>query len=424
MLARVGSLFIKMLVTTILIPNYLGAGLTGTLNYPLIFFFTGICTLGTDALVTRQLLQNPEQENELLGTALRLRLFGGLCAIPIIYLTYYIISQSATHAPAASFQHIVIMSLICLVQAIQILDSYFQSRTQGKNIMLVQVGANILSAIIKFFLVLASASIEAFIVMLVVDVALLQLGYIYFYRKQGKSIFQWTYNPAIAKKLLKLGWPLAFAAIFVSLYLRIGQIMIDAILGNKASGVYSTVLQLTESWYFIPVAISAAVFPAMMNFRKNQPEVYTKRMTNLYDLMVIISVSIALCITFGAPYVYELFYASRPEFIAGAAVLQVNAWAGVFAFLGTASGQYLIGEGLTKISLIRTLCGALFIILLNALWIPKYGIIGAAYANIAAQAIATFSLFLFPKTRKHALIILKSLFFINIINALHKQFSK
>lgn len=419
MLARVGSLFIKMLVTALLLPNYLGAASMGALNYPLIMLFTGICTLGTDALVTRQLLQNPERENELMGSAFRLRLIGGLVAIPMIYLTYYFIQNIGQNAPAASFKQLAVMSLICLVQATQIIDSYFQSKAQGKTIMFVQVTANILSAALKLILVLFKAPIDAFIVMLVIDVLLLQIGYIYHYRRQGHSIFNWKYDPKVAKQLLTLGWPLAFSAIFVSLYMKVGQIMLDTMKGNSVSGVYSVVSQHTESWFFVATAISTALFPAIMNFRKNQPELYQKRMINLYDLMVVVSVGIALTITLIAPFLYRTFL--KPEFLPGAAALQVNAWAGVFAFLGTASGQFLIAEGLTKISLLRTLLGAIAIILFNLWLIPQHGMVGAAFANVLAQATSTFSLLLFPKTRKQGYLLLRSLFFISLISNLRKK---
>src|SRR3546814_11302476 len=76
MVARVGAIFIKMVVTAIVIPNYLGSSLNGELNYPLVLvsFFAAACALGMDSFVTRQLLQQPEKKNTILGTAFRLRL--------------------------------------------------------------------------------------------------------------------------------------------------------------------------------------------------------------------------------------------------------------------------------------------------------------------------------------------------------------
>jgi len=196
--------------------------------------------------------------------------------------------------------------------------------------------------------------------------------------------------------------------------------MLDAYQGNSSSGVYSTVLQYTESWYFVGVAICTSLFPAIMNFRKNQPDLYLKRMANLYDLMVGISVCIALGITLLAPHLFDFIYSTRPEFLIGASALAVNVWAGVFVFLGLASGQYLIAEGLTRITLLRTLIGAIAIILLNIYLIPRYGIMGVAYANVMAQFMSTFALLLFKPTRYQGLLLVRALLFISLFKFFYK----
>src|SRR5699024_3662620 len=105
--------------------------------------------------------------------------------------------------------------------------------------------------VIKLVGVFLGASLNFFIFTLVLDVLWLQIGYLYFYRKQGESIFQWRFSPKIAKQLLLAGWPLALSSIFVSLYMKMDQIMIDALLGAEKLGVYSTVVTYSESWYFI-----------------------------------------------------------------------------------------------------------------------------------------------------------------------------
>lgn len=426
MLARVGSLVIKMLVNAIVLPNYLGGVLFGTYNYPLTFlsFFIGLCTLGTDSLVTRQLLRSPNLKNEILGSAFFIRLCGGLVALPLIYFTFHLLSSIAPHAPSANFQQVAFVSIICLIQSTQIIDSFFQAKVQGKYIMYVQVGGNLMSAFLKIMLVYLGASINYFIAMLVVDVVLLQLGYIIAYKRLGENVFHWKYNSRIAKHLLKAGWPLALSAIFVSLYMKIDQLMIDAMLGSEQLGVYSTVVTFSESWYFIPVAISSALFPAIMNFRKNSRAIYEKRMSNLYELMVVMSVSIALVVTFIAPYLYGFLYKSRPEFFAGSAVLQIHIWSGVFTFLATSSSQYLIAEKYTHIALTRTVLGALCNVGLNFLLIPKYGIVGAAYGTLLAYLVAAFSILLFRKTRRQGILLLKSLFLLNILKSLVNKNSR
>lgn len=424
LIARVGSLFIKMLVTTFALPTYLGSAHFGTYNYPLVLlaFFTGIATMGTDGLITRQLIQHPEKENELLGSALRIRLITGFLVLPLVYIAYFIIARYAPEAPAASFKQVALVSFICIIQAVQIIDSFFQAKVKGKMIMIVQVGGNILSAAIKLILILLKAPLDAFIWTLVIDVLILQIGYLALYRKLGHHISAWKYDAQTAKELIKQGWPLAFSSLFITFYMKIDQLMIDALLGKSALGVYTIVVGLSESWYFMPVAISTSLFPAIMNARKSSPELYQKRLGNLYELMVVVSISVAIIVTLIAPILFTYYY--PPEYAAGLHTLQVHIWAGVFTFLGTASAQFLIAEGLTKITLYRTAFGAIVNLVLNFFFIPKFGIIGAAYATLIAYFASTFFLLFIKRTRPNAILMIKSLFLFGLLSTIKERFSK
>src|SRR5690554_3918347 len=93
--ARMGSLFLKMLITAIALPNYLGAAQNGVLSYPIVLvgFFVAVAALGMDSFVTRQLLHQPGRGNMILGTAFRLRLIAGFAVLPLIYATYLLIER-------------------------------------------------------------------------------------------------------------------------------------------------------------------------------------------------------------------------------------------------------------------------------------------------------------------------------------------
>jgi len=420
MMARVGTLLIKMLMG-IAVANYLGSTGNGILNYPmaLITFFMAASALGLDAYITRELLQRPQSKNVLLGTAFTLRLSAGLIVLPLIYFTYFLINSLSDASAGVPFNFIAIVSFVCVIQSINIIDSYFQSQIQGKKIMLVQVFANIISALAKIILIFLAAPIAWFIWALLADAAFLAIGYLWMYHKSNESVFHWKFDKSLAKYLIKMAWPLAFSAILVTLYMKIDQIMISSYLGSSALGVYSTVVSLSESWYFIPVATVSALFPAIMNARKHDEERYQNRLQNLYDLMSFISLGIAIIMTFASPLVYKILY--KADYAAGAEVLAIHVWAGIFVFLGSASGQYLIAEGYTKLSLVRTALGALVNIILNIWWIPIFGIKGAAWASLIAYAVATFYIILIPKTRAQGIMMLKSIFQINLIRKLIKH---
>jgi len=415
MLARVGSMAIKILVA-IALTHYLSKSDIGILNYPVAFvtFFTAAAALGVDGFVTRELLRHPEKKDQLLGTAFILKVTGGLIILPIIYATYTIVNNYKVIETPLIF--VMIVGFTGLVQSFNIIDSYFQSRTQGKYIMRVQIAGNLLSAAIKLALIIIGASLKWFIFALLLDAVLLATGYLFIYQNNGESILKWTFKTDIAKFLLKNSWPLAFSAILVSIYLNIDKLMIEYYRGAGDLGVYSNAVQLAEAWYFIPVAITASVFPAIMNARRDDPERYQRRMQNMYDLMVWISMALAIVITISAPLIFRILFTE--EFYDGAHVLSINIWAGIFVFLGTASAQFLIAEGYTKLSMLRTAMGALINIVLNIFWIPKYGIAGAAFATLVAYACSTFWILLIPKTRQQGIMMLKSLFLITLYQKL------
>ncbi|OZA21597.1 MAG: polysaccharide biosynthesis protein [Sphingobacteriales bacterium 17-39-43] len=399
-LARVGSLGIKILAG-IAVANYLGKTANGMLNYPLVFvtFFLAAAALGLDGFVTRELLSEPDKKNKLLGTAFRMRLLAGIAIIPLAWLTYTLFKGNSGDIPVS---YILIASCIGITQSLSIIDSYFQSRVQGKYVMMVQVTGNLLSAGIKLVLIF-----------------ILGFGYLIAYRARGNYVSEWEYEGKLARYLLKHSWPLAFSAILVTVYMKIGQLMVESFLGVGALGIYSTVVNWSESWYFIPVAIVTSVFPAIMNARRDDPLRYQKRLTDMYDLMVLISLGIAIFMSFASTYIYQYFYAA--EFAEGAKILSIHIWAGVFVFLGSASGQYLVAEGYTRYSLYRTAAGAVVNVVLGFFWIPLYGLQGAAFATLIAYFSATFFIIVFPETRKQGINMLKSLFLISLIQKIAKR---
>ncbi len=419
MMARVGSLAIGIVINNFALSNYLGTKAFGILNYPMaiVTFFMAVAALGLDGLVTRQLLNEPEKQNRILGTAFRLRIIAGILTLPLVYITYVVISRhKAIETPLS---YVLIVALTSVIQSVNIIDSYFQSRVQGKAIMQVQVIGNLLSAAIKLIFILLKMPLIWFVWALVLDAVIIGLGYLITYTRHHNRLNQWTFSSGEARQLLKLSWPLTFSALLVSIYMKIDQLMIDTYLNVQQLGIYSTVARLSESWYFIPVAIVTSVFPAIMHARNTDKERYYKRLQNMYDLMVVISLSIALVMTFGSSLIYHLAY--KPEFWPGAPVLAVHVWAGIFVFLGSASGQYLIAEGYFKLSMLRTGVGAIVNVALNIYWIPAYGIIGAAYATLIAYAVATFFILFIPQTRGQGVQMLKSLFLISLFQKVIKR---
>lgn len=418
MLGRVGSIAIKM-VTSIMVANYLLTYNNGILNTSLayIFLFASVAGLGLDSFIVKELHQYPEKRDQILGTAFMLKVIAGLSCIPAIYLAWQLFPLADV-----SYKFIFILSFTGLLQSLTVVDAYFQSEVQSKYIMQVQIVGNLLSAAIKVFLIYGlGASLIAFVYALIVDVFVLSLGYLIMYQRKGRSVFHWRYNRRLALRLLSLSWPLIISGIMVSVYMKIDAIMLKEILGKtgaSAAGAYATVVMFSEALNFVPVAIVTSLFPAILNARRDDPQRYQKRLQNLFDLMVWLSMAFAIFISFSSSYIYTWF---KPEFASAAPVLTVHVWGGIFVFLGVASGQYLIAEGHQKLTFIRTGIGALINIGLNLVLIPKMGMMGTAIATVIAYFAAAFIILFIPKTRPQGIMMLKSLFLISLFQKLGKR---
>ncbi|RZK12529.1 MAG: flippase, partial [Flavobacterium sp.] len=166
------------------------------------------------------------------------------------------------------------------------------------------------------------------------------------------------------------------------------------------------------------VAIVTSLFPAILNARRDDPIRYKRRLQNLFDLMVWLSLAFAIFITFASPIIYKLF---KPAFASAAPVLALHVWGSIFVFLGVASTQVLIAEGLNKLTFIRTGFGALVNIALNFLLIPSMGMMGTAIATVIAYASTNLLLIFIPKTRKQGIMVIKSILLISLFQKLFKR---
>ena len=126
--------------------------------------------------------------------------------------------------------------------------------------------------------------------------------------------------------------------------------------------------------------------------------------------MTWIAVAIAIPITFLSNNIISIVYGTN--YIQASPVLSIYVWAGIFVFLGVASGKFLLAENYTRIAFYRTLFGAVINVVLNIIFIPKYGIKGAAITTLISYFAATFFIVFMKNTRQQSVMMFKSLLLI------------
>ena len=367
------------------IARYLGPEQFGSLSFAIAFtwLFGAVSTLGLPEIVVRDLVRKPDTKLETLGTAAALLFLGGVLTYCLILITIFWIRPEDQLAKIL----VAILGSTMLFKASEIAVYWFESQVISKYTVWVQNGSFLIFAGIKVLLILNGTPLIAFAWITLGEASIAAIMLSIMLGIHGPRLRQLCVSLARAKILLKDSWPLLLSSIAVVVYMKIDQIMLGQMVGDEAVGIYSAAVRISEVWYFIPTMIVASVFPAILKARNSSEEQYYKKLQHLFDLMLWLSIGIALPMTFLSESVIKILFGET--YLDASSILSIHIWASVFVFLGVASSKWFIAENRQILSFQRTTIGALANVILNFLFIPQFQAVGAATATIISYAIAT-----------------------------------
>ncbi len=378
------------------IARYLGPSNYGALNYSIAFvgIFSFISTLGVDGILSRELVKTPEKRDELLGTAFRLKLIGGIIAFCLSVLVVMIFQTN----PLIRLL-VILFSFSFIAQSINVISSYFNAEVKSKNNVMATLIATAISSVLKIIVILLSKGVIWIMIIFVLDFIWQGIGLMSSYRHYGLKIGNWRFNKILSKEILRNSWPLMLASAASFIYLKIDQVMIGSMLGNYNVGIYAVAVKLVEVWYFIPIIICSSLFPAILNAKKAGIEIYKNRLKNFYILMALIPIAMAIPITLLAKPIIQILFGSG--YLESIPILRIYIWSSLGLFLSMAVGQYLMSENLVKIIFISNLIAMLINVILNLIFIPMFGITGSAWATLISYFILPIGVWIYLKSKNY-----------------------
>lgn len=389
--------------------RYLGAESFGMLSYALSFatIYVVVSGLGMEKLLIREFVSFPQKADIIWSTGLRIKITASLIALLLAAGINTIISPLSTEVFYITF----IILIGSFFRFSDIVKYRFESLISSKFAIIAEDIVYIIMSIVRVWLIINQRSLFEFSITYAAEFFLTSISLFLVYKIKNLSSSFIKYDKSIAFGLLKSSFPLIFASISVILYQRIDILMLNLIYSSKEAGIYTAATKLSEVWYIIPAIILPSIAPLILKLRNDNPKLYTLRFKQLYSAMIAISVILAISVTLISKPLTELIFGKA--YSGSAPILDIHIWAAIPVFLGTASSNFLIFEDLTKISFYRTFLGLILNILLNFIFIPIYGGIGAAIATLISNIFATFSMILFKESRDHTIMMLKCFNFTN-----------
>lgn len=395
------------LAVSVAVARHLGPDRFGILSYAVSIaaVFGAAGHLGLAGIVIRDLVREPERRPEILGTAFALK--GGGVALGTLLL--FALAWTTETSGSESFWVVSIAALSLIALPTEVIDFWFQAHVRARATAIARTGAVIVGAGVKLALVVGAAGVILFAAAHLVQALLTGLFLLLMYSATGgATIREWAFSATRAKDLLRQGWMVFLGTLFAFIYLKIDQVMLRWLAGAEEVGIYAVAATLSETWYFVPPAIVASVFPRLIELHGLDSQLFAHRLQQLCDVLLLVAVTVAVVVTVVSAPVIRFLYGEA--FSAAAVILSIHIWAGIFIFLRAVFSKWIIIENVLIFSLVTQGMGAIANVGLNLLLIPSMGGRGAAIATIISYAMASYvSLLFYRRTRPVFWIMTRSL---------------
>ncbi|TGL37122.1 flippase [Leptospira perdikensis] len=399
------------LFVSIWIVRYLGPEWFGKFNYinAIIVLLGTLITFGSEGILVRMFVSEVEKQEEILSASFSIFLVFGFVSFILSFFVIWIL-RPTDDLYLLTF----LLSLPSLFKCFSVVRYIYEAKLEVRYIVWIENFIFLVISGIRILIIFLNLSFNFLFLTFALEGIITSLSIYYFYnRKKSFSLFQ-VLNSERVRKILNDSFPLFIAGLAIIVYMKIDQIMIGSMLGDSELGIYSVGVRWSEFWYFIPIGLSSSFFPDLIKLKNESASNYEKRFKLLHVIVFWIAIFGAVGIQFFSETLILFLYGDL--FYSSSSILKIHIWSGIFVFLGVAGGNFFLIENLQKYTIWKSLFGLFVNIILNYVWIPKYGITGAAIATLISQFCASTLFLVFFKELRPLLKLQFSVFFVWNIN--------
>jgi O-antigen/teichoic acid export membrane protein len=230
----------------------------------------------------------------------------------------------------------------------------------------------------------------ALIAQAVTFTALTVLALSFFRRRYGGVAFAWDTH--YMKDALRYGWQINLGNAVAFLNYRVDVLLLGHFVTAAQIGLYSISFAVAEKLWLLSLAAGVVLFPRVASGRSEQDD---PRFTALVTRTVaLLTAAGGVVLLFVAPAVVGILFSSR---YAGAVGPLRALLLGIVAFSAARIlANDIAARGRPMLNVYASVGGVVVNVVLNLVWIPRYGIVGSAWASsVSYTAIFVARLFIF-----------------------------
>ncbi|MFA5880336.1 MAG: flippase [Candidatus Margulisiibacteriota bacterium] len=376
-LALVLQKFVSFIYFTYLARN-LGASRIGSYVFALSFIaiFSIIIDFGTNHFITREVAKDYTQAQNIFSNILGFKLITSFLALLVVILAVNLLGYSLIVR-----ELVYIASLLMIIESLVLTGySIIRGFHNLKYESIGTIGVQVLTLICGIIAMQFTDNLSVLMFILVVS-NFLNLLFVFllikFKIKLNLSFrFDWNYW----HKIVHIVIPFALAAGFTKIYAAFDQILLSKLADSQALGFYAVAYKLAFALQFLPLALVAALYPAISTFFKTDKNSLNKVFTRAIYYLLIITIPMTAGIFVLAPeFINTLYTSAYAQAILPLKILILSL---VFLFLNFPLGSLLNAADKQARNTINISLAMIFNIILNIILIPYYQATGAAMASL------------------------------------------
>lgn len=377
----------------ILVARLIGVENTGQYFFAITFttIFTVVADFGLGPVLTRETARFPENSERYLNTVLIAKLVFGIGAYILVIFFINIFKY-----PLITKELVYLSGVTMLFDNIQsVFYSIFRAR---KNLIYESIGV-VASQLITLIIGTVALLNHWPLIWLIAAYTIPSFLNCIFISYYASKVFNLKYNFAWDKQVFKIfiitALPFAIAGIISRLYSYTDSLLMSKMLTAKELGWWSVPYKMTFAFQFVPVALSASVYPVFSNLfigdKSRIGPLFEKSWRYLFTIVFPLSIGL---IVLADPVIKRIYGADYSASITPLRLLLVSL---IFGFLTFITGALLNACNKQKIQT-SLIAGALVInIICNLILLPRFHITGAALSALISNFLLLVGGFYFSK---------------------------
>ncbi|MFQ5409015.1 MAG: oligosaccharide flippase family protein, partial [Anaerolineales bacterium] len=196
----------------------------------------------------------------------------------------------------------------------------------------------------------------------------------------------WNFDRDMQREMARDSFPLMLNHLLATLFFKIDVPMIRAMRGDAEVGRYGAAYKFVDAFNVIPSFFTLALFPVMSRQARNDRAGLQRTYHLALKLLVGTAIPTAIVATTLATPLIGLL--GGREFLPdGARALQLMVWSIPFGWINSVTNYLLISVDQQRALTRAFVIGLTFNVVINAIFIPRYGFAAAAVSTILSELV-------------------------------------